>query len=108
MLKIGKNSKENNKYMFFDCDNDFYEFSINPNPIFNTKDYEEGLSKYLTFTYDFSEAYYDAINNGITFVIKDPNSAITKHNCISHRTITKPVQNLEPYMGSEFYADLED
>ena len=48
-----------------------------------------------------SETEYKlAIENGKLFCIKDENSAIYKHGCVSCRTLSKDVQNLEPYFGN--------
>lgn len=123
MLKLSKNAKENieqdvknvdaqlmpgdDKYMYFANDDEFYQYCIDPNPVFNTDEIEKGLSQILSFTYDFTKAYYKAIEDGIKFVIKDPKSVIAKRGCVNHRTINKPVQNLEPYYGEGFYTDSE-
>ena len=47
--------------------------------------------------FNLSNAYNDAISQGKKFIIKDPNSQIFKHQAVSYRTITKPIQNLEEY-----------
>lgn len=132
MLQINRNEKENinqdvnkdcksdvnckdkqvlpgdDSIMFFDTDDDFYQFCIDPSPKFNTDDIDAGLATVLSYTYDFTKSYYDAIADGIKFVIKDPKSVISKHGSVHHRLINKPVQNLEPYHGEGFYTDLED
>ena len=49
-----------------------------------------------------SEAYNDAINIGKHFMIEDENSQICKHGCVSYRTISKPIKNLETYFNDKY------
>lgn len=83
--------------MYFNTDDDFYQFCIVPQ--LNTIEYTNNLGNtayYLDF--DFSYEYNKAIENGTNFVIKDENSNIYKNGCVSYRTITKPISNLKQYI----------
>jgi len=80
MLQEGKN-------IFFDNDDEFYQFCVVPQ--INIVD---GV-----MTFDLSSAYYNAVNNGCKFIIKDEDSSIFKHQAVSYRTLTQPVKNLVQY-----------
>ena len=84
--------------MYFDSDDDFYQFCVEPYiiPVEYTND--QGETKYY-MDFNLSKSYQNAINQGKVFIIKDPNSQIFKHQAVSYRTITKPIQNLEQYHG---------
>lgn len=82
--------------MFFDSDDDFYKFCVVPELIPIEYVNNNGETKYFT-DFNLSNAYHDAIAQGKKFIIKDPNSQIYKHQAVSYRTITKPIQNLEEY-----------
>lgn len=88
----------NENIMYFDTDNDFYEFCVLPKlvPIQYTN--IDGDIAYYT-DFNFTNAYQDAIKNGIKFVIKDEDSQIQKHGSVTYRTITKPIENLCQYFG---------
>ena len=79
--------------MYFDSDKDFFDFAVVP--VLVTKEIigADGTKKY-TFDYNLSWEYENALKNNKIFVIKDPNSQICKHQAVSFRTITKPIQNL--------------
>ena len=89
------NIKNINK-MYFDSDDDFYQFCVEPYIIPVEYTDNNGEIKY-SMDFNLSKAYKDAVNQGKTFIIKDPDSQIFKHQAVSYRTITKPIQNLEQY-----------
>lgn len=91
-------------YMCFDTDDDFYKFSVNPVVIVEEYTSNDGdQRKYATF--DFSNAYKDAIKNNIAFVIRDRRSNILKHNgMISYRTISKQTENLHPWYFEKIFS----
>ena len=92
MLKV----KNPNK-IFFDNDDEFYEFCVNQRlNVVEEKNPETGETEYYT-DFKFNQCYIDALAENKTFVIKDKNSQILKRGYVSYRTITKPVENLEQY-----------
>jgi hypothetical protein len=84
--------KLEDKDLFFENDDEFYEFAVVPALIFK----KEGGTTFTDF--DFTDSYYDAINENRFFYIKDPKSLIAKRGALSYKTITKPVQNLGEYV----------
>ncbi len=107
MLSNNENNsvKRYSGVMFFNSDKDFYEFCVKP--IVVVRDYINPLGEqgqYLDF--DFSDAYNDAIQNNIAFVIKDKNSQILKHHgVVSYRTLSKQSQNLEPWFYEKYFTE---
>lgn len=91
-----KIDKEQN-IMFFDNDDEFYEFCVIPKII--PVPFTDPVSKETLYKMDFklSDSYEKAKNNDTVFVICDDNSQIYKHGCVSYRTISKKIDNLEPY-----------
>lgn len=93
MLKI-----KNPNTLYFTSDNDFYRFCVVP--VIVTREYVDTVTGkpayYMDF--DFSNQYRDAVEKGMKFCIKDEDSQIYKHGCVSYRTITKPVDNLLQYI----------
>lgn len=87
MLKIGK-------VMFFNTDEDFFNFAVVPHLYARKCEMDDGSAVYCT-DYDFSHKYNKAVNDGKVFVIKDPDSQIFKHQAVSYRAITKPIKNLD-------------
>jgi len=97
MLKISANRDtipiinnvniNNSDRIYFDNDDDFYAFSVNPTLINKEFIDANGNVRY----------YCDAVNSGKKFIIKDENSNIYKHQAVSFRTISKPVSNLGYY-----------
>lgn len=94
-MEFGKNENDS-KYIYFDSDDDFYKFCVVPEIKAKPFALDNGETFY-TMDFDLSNDYNMAIQNGNIFVIKDENSQIYKHGCVSYRTISKPIQNLEPY-----------
>lgn len=82
--------------MYFNTDDEFYQFCVVPQ--LNTIEYinPSGEKSYYV-DFDLSYEYNKAVNDGIQFVIKDENSQICKHGCVSYRTLSKPISNLKPY-----------
>lgn len=90
MQKTGNN-------IFFDNDEEFYDWAVIPHlDIYKT---ESGL--YYT-SFELSNLYHEAVSNGYRFIIKDEDSQIYKHQAVSYRTITQPIENLDPYYGEQF------
>jgi hypothetical protein len=86
--------------IYFDNDNEFYEFCVTPK-LFVTPFIDRlGNENYYT-DFSLSNQYNESINNGIKFVIKDKNSQIYKRKKVSYRTITKDIQNLCAWDGNE-------
>ncbi len=81
------------KDLFFDNDDEFYEFAVIPALVI--KQSNAGTA-YTDF--EFTDQYNDAIANDRHFYIKDENSKIAKHKAISYGVLTKPVQNIGEYI----------
>ena len=79
--------------IIFDNDEEFFNFSVSPNFEVN---YSDTSDRYF-YTINFTDDYNNAISNDIYFIINDENSQIEKHNCVTYKTISKKIQNLEPY-----------
>ena len=82
--------------IYFDSDNEFYEYSVVPELVPVQYIDSEGNEKYYT-DFNFTPQYNAAINNNMRFVIKDEDSQIYKHGCVSYRTISKDISNLDPW-----------
>ena len=78
--------------IYFDTDDDFYNYAVKPNFVVN-----QNPNGRMCYDMDMTDEYKLAVENGKLFCIKDENSAIYKHGCVSCRTLSKQVQNLEPY-----------
>ena len=82
--------------IYFDNDNEFYEYCVVPELVPVQYIDSEGNEKYYS-DFNLSSQYNNAINNGTRFIIKDEDSQIYKHGCVSYRTISKDIQNLDPW-----------
>lgn len=80
--------------IYFDTDNDFYAFCVKPQVMVC-----DNTSGNISYDFDFTDDYKTALTNNKKFCIKDENSKIYKHNCVSYKLISKDVQNLEPYFA---------
>ena len=91
---------KDDKVIYFDNDEEFYQFCVAPN--LKAKEYEEedGTIGYFA-DFDFTQGYKDAVKAGKRFVIRDEDSQIFKHGCVSYRTISKKVDNLDQYFGED-------
>lgn len=88
------NTKDN--IIYFDSDNEFYDYCVVPELVPVQYIDSEGNEKYYS-DFNFTPQYNSAINNNMRFVIKDEDSQIYKHGCVSYRTISKDIQNLDPW-----------
>jgi len=86
--------------IYFDNDNEFYEYAVVPQLVTIPYTSRDGSERYYT-DFNFSTEYNDAVNNNMIFMIKDENSQICKRGRVSYRTITKDVSNLEPWFDDE-------
>lgn len=84
--------------MYFNSDDEFYKFCVVPEIIPVEYIDVDGTTRYY-MDFNLTTAYHDAIEQGKKFIIRDPNSQIYKHQAVSYRTITKPIQNLEEYFN---------
>lgn len=99
MLRLDENTKT--PVMYFNNDDEFYKFCVLP--VIITPEYTKAdgtIGHYADW--DFTDAYKNAIRDGVHFVIKDENSQIYKHGELTYRVNTKPVQNLDPYYEDPF------
>jgi len=88
------NTKDN--IIYFDSDNEFYDYCVVPELVPVQYIDSDGNEKYYS-DFNFTSQYNSAINNNMRFVIKDEDSQIYKHGCVSYRTISKDIQNLDPW-----------
>ena len=88
------NTKDN--IIYFDSDNEFYDYCVVPELVPVQYIDSEGNEKYYS-DFNFTPQYNNAVNNGMRFVIKNEDSQIYKHGCVSYRTISKDIQNLDPW-----------
>lgn len=90
MLKLTPD--KNDKYLYFDNDDAFYNFAVIPELVIIEN--PEVPGQYYT-DFNFSDPYNRAKANGKKFVIRDWNSQIVKRGHVSYRTVTKPVDVLD-------------
>ena len=84
---------------FFESDDDFYQFCVIPE--LKVKEYVDNNGNIQHYTdFEFSDEYLEAVEAGVSFVIKDEDSKIYKRKAVSYRTITKKVKNLKGYFGT--------
>ncbi|MBR5036430.1 MAG: hypothetical protein IKX69_04510 [Prevotella sp.] len=113
MLHLGKDTRfpseyneEGAKKMYFESDKEFTDFCVAPYAEIvrpeNGSPYFEGR---------YSDEYLKCVKAGITFVVKDEDSQVYKHKCVSKRVpvrdegvllnrdtlVQLDVQNLEEY-----------
>ena len=96
MLKLNEDTMVDVPTMYFDNDDEFYIFSVDPNIITTPYTRADGTTGYVA-DWDFTQGYKDAVADGVRFIIKDEDSQIYKHKAITHRVATKPISNLEQY-----------
>lgn len=88
---------EKSNIRYFDNDEEFYNYCVDPRIV----PVDSGEGYYYT-TFNFTPQYLDDVKNGYKFMIKDENSTIFKRGCVSYRTMTKRVQNLEQYFNTNY------
>lgn len=87
--------RELDDIIFFDNDDEFYNFVLVPVvkvSIDNTGDQPRSINE-LTTNWEYNLA----LKNNKKFIIRDEDSQIYKHGCVSYRTVNKYIDNLEPY-----------
>ena len=99
---------EEKNIVYFESDEEFTDFCVAPYAI--VKRSADGT---LSVEGQHSDMYKKYIEEGKTFIIKDEDSQVYKHQCVSKRvpvqstgrsaTVQLPVQNLEQY-----FENLED
>ena len=82
--------------IYFDNDDDFYAFAVNPSFIINECSNNSGYY----YDFNFTNDYNNAIGCGKSFMIRDKKSKVNKHKCVYNRTVCKQVDNLKPYYGN--------
>ena len=86
--------------IFFNNDDEFYQYCVVPELVPVQYIDNSGVEKYYT-DFNFTPQYQHAIDNGMRFIIKDEDSNIFKHGAVSYRTITKDIQNLDQWFGED-------
>lgn len=72
--------------IFFDNDEEFYQFAVNP--LLSVTNGDD-----IPYTdWNFTDCYNSAVAANTDFIICDDNSNTYKNQCVSYRTITKPVK----------------
>jgi len=101
MLKL--TSKNQNK-LYFDTDDDFYEFCVVPKLV--TREYINPAGETAYYVdFDFTPEYREAVECGFEFIMKDIRSQIIKHgNVVSYRTISKKVENLKSWIYEDDFG----
>jgi len=84
-----------NNTMFFDSDDEFYEFAVIPYARVKTVYNNGERESYIDF--DMSSMYNKALADNYNFIIRDEDSKIYKHGCVNVGVLSKPVEHLEPY-----------
>lgn len=91
--------------MYFKNDDEFYNFCVIPSLVVKDSNVEIDGRTLCYTDFEFTKEYLDAVNKKTMFFINDPNSSIVKNQCVSYRTITKPVANI--YTVEDFYEYAE-
>lgn len=94
MLRL---NRENN-IMYFDNDDSFSDFCINP-VMKVCKVISTTGEEILYPDYEFSQAYNDAVDAGVRFCIKDELSRVNKNGLLPVGTSTKRIVNVKRYYG---------
>lgn len=106
MLKINESAglNEYNDVMYFDTDDDFYSFCVEP--VLVAREYVNNSGEIDYFSdFNFSNAYETALKKNTAFVIKDKNSQILKHKgVVSYRTISKQAENVKPWFYEKIFT----
>ena len=89
------------KIIYFDNDQEFYDYCVNP-ALIPVKFNLNGIDG-CYYTFNFTPQYDKAIEDNMTFIIKDDESKICKRGAVSVNTITKEIQNIEPWNKYEEY-----
>lgn len=94
------------KVMYFDNDDEFHKFCVKPSMVVKSYVAPSGeTQKY--YDIDLTQDYYDALADGVRFVIRDKNSKIIRrNNTVSQHTCCKKVQNLY-HAGYEKFFNLD-
>ena len=88
------------KIIYFDNDQEFYDYAVIPELVPIPYTDKSGIERYYT-DFNFTPQYNNAVNNEMTFIIKDEDSQIYKHGGVSYRTIFKDIPNLEPWFNDD-------
>ena len=88
--------------MYFDTDDDFYKFCVDPCLVEKTYDAPSGDISECT-DFNFSQGYLEALEKNTAFVIRNMRSEILKHGSVSYRTITKNIQNVKPWYFEKIF-----
>lgn len=83
------------KEITFKNDLEFSDFAI-----VQADTFERSESGVLIHSWDFSNDYEKALEEGYRFIISDPNSQVVKHQAVCYRTVCRPVEVYAPeYSG---------
>lgn len=92
---------EENTILYFDNDDDFSVFALEPMSVcsYINPDGEE----VFCMQHKFTQKYYDAINSGKLFCIRDLKSHVNKDGLLGTQWATYriPQENIELYFGEE-------
>ena len=87
--------------IFFDSDDEFYNFCVVP-VLFTVNKRNKNGEDTLCTDFNLSPMYHDYVKQGKKFCIKNEDSQIYKRGCVSYRCVNKPIQNLTQYFGEDW------
>lgn len=89
--------------IYFNTDDDFYKYCVNPKLVQVEKINSIGETNAYC-DWNFTPGYLEDVKSNKVFIIRDKNSKIIKrNNIVSYRTISKKVQNVKPYYYEKIY-----
>lgn len=91
---------KNKNILYFDNDDEFSSFCINPTLTTYVVQDEDGID-HTYVDYDFTDQYKNAVANGQRFCIKDLASHVNKDGLLGYRNTTKVIDNVERYYGED-------
>lgn len=92
---------EKNNTIYFDTDDEFFDFCIVPEVVIVDYVNDRGQQD-IRQELNYTSVYNNAVAAGKSFCIRDEKSKITKHQAINYKTFTKPVKNLKRYIDLSF------
>jgi hypothetical protein len=84
--------------IYFESDDEFLKWALNP----EIKLKDSDVSGMTYFDIDFTDDYMSALKAGKHFVIMDDDSKICRRKAVTLGTVSKKVQNIDPYFYDEF------
>ena len=86
--------------MYFDNDDCFADFCLNPNYVIVTVKCNDGVDRMFA-DYTFTDAYLNAVKCGKRFCVRDLHSHVNKDGYLAYKSATKKIDNVEKYYGDD-------